>query len=286
MNYHRARYYDMSAGIWNRLDPYAGNHSDPQSLHKYAYCHGDPVNGVDPSGEMTLTGMMGSLAVKSILVNMLLTTIMGIKHGQGPMQIAGNIAINLGFFMLIAAAIMGSTVAAVVLIGAMIWSVCDLVPAIIEGRLDYIDLLLIAGMMATYAGFAAGFTGAIYGGVTWESPVGTRFSQRTITRNNYAKLMERGKWNWRNPKAIIDRVKTTLGEKVSLGNRRLDAALESNQQKVPFRDHNFSEPLPTAWLKDPWIAKHKLKTWGDLLTIRTKKNRLPLEGTQERPTMK
>ncbi|MCS7338996.1 MAG: hypothetical protein NZ739_12315, partial [Verrucomicrobiae bacterium] len=29
---------------------FAGNNFDPQSLHKYAYCHCDPVNGTDPSG--------------------------------------------------------------------------------------------------------------------------------------------------------------------------------------------------------------------------------------------
>ena len=28
-----------------------GDNEDPQSLHKYAYTHCDPVNGIDPSGE-------------------------------------------------------------------------------------------------------------------------------------------------------------------------------------------------------------------------------------------
>jgi RHS repeat-associated protein len=48
--YLRARYYDPSNGRFNRLDPFAGRNFDPQSLHKYDYAHGDPVNGVDPSG--------------------------------------------------------------------------------------------------------------------------------------------------------------------------------------------------------------------------------------------
>jgi RHS repeat-associated protein len=51
MQYLRARYYDQNNGTFNRLDPFNGNMGDPQSLHKYAYCHGDPVNGIDPSGE-------------------------------------------------------------------------------------------------------------------------------------------------------------------------------------------------------------------------------------------
>ena len=46
----RARYYNPANGRFNALDPYAGSSYDPQSLHKYLYCHGDPVNGIDPSG--------------------------------------------------------------------------------------------------------------------------------------------------------------------------------------------------------------------------------------------
>ncbi|QDU82504.1 tRNA nuclease WapA precursor [Polystyrenella longa] len=48
--YLRARFYDAATGRFNRLDPFYGNLKDPQSLHKYLYTHGDPVNGVDPSG--------------------------------------------------------------------------------------------------------------------------------------------------------------------------------------------------------------------------------------------
>jgi RHS repeat-associated protein len=49
--YLRARYYDPVTGRFNRLDPFFGNLSDPQSLHKYLYTHADPVNGIDPSGK-------------------------------------------------------------------------------------------------------------------------------------------------------------------------------------------------------------------------------------------
>jgi len=50
--YHlRARNYNQANGQFTTLDPYSGNLHDPQSLHKYSYCHTDPVNGVDPSGE-------------------------------------------------------------------------------------------------------------------------------------------------------------------------------------------------------------------------------------------
>ncbi len=49
----RARWYDFLNGRFNQLDPYAGNNEDPQSLHKYLYCHANPINGIDPSGRKT-----------------------------------------------------------------------------------------------------------------------------------------------------------------------------------------------------------------------------------------
>ena len=48
--YLRARYLNTGTGrFWTR-DSWEGNQSDPISLHKYLYCHADPVNGTDPSG--------------------------------------------------------------------------------------------------------------------------------------------------------------------------------------------------------------------------------------------
>jgi RHS repeat-associated protein len=48
--YLRARFYDPTTGRFTGLDPFSGNSEDPQSFHKYGYVHGDPVQGVDPSG--------------------------------------------------------------------------------------------------------------------------------------------------------------------------------------------------------------------------------------------
>ena len=64
MQYLRARYYDTNTGRFNRLDPFTGNNDDPQSLHKYAYCHADSVNNIDPSGLMSLgeISLMGQLS--------------------------------------------------------------------------------------------------------------------------------------------------------------------------------------------------------------------------------
>jgi RHS repeat-associated protein len=48
--YLRARYYNPSTGRFLSRDPEAGDPTDPQSLHKYLYAGGDPVNRIDPSG--------------------------------------------------------------------------------------------------------------------------------------------------------------------------------------------------------------------------------------------
>ncbi|MDW7997020.1 MAG: RHS repeat-associated core domain-containing protein, partial [Bacteroidota bacterium] len=59
----RARFYDPSNGRFTARDTFVGNNFDPQSLHKYAYCHCDPVNGTDPSGQVTLIGLIIRVAI-------------------------------------------------------------------------------------------------------------------------------------------------------------------------------------------------------------------------------
>jgi len=77
--YLRARHYNQANGQFTSLDPYSGNPHDPQSLHKYAYCHSDPVNGVDPSGEYyTLTGLQVTMSIISGL-----GAIVGVKATGG-----------------------------------------------------------------------------------------------------------------------------------------------------------------------------------------------------------
>ena len=64
LQYLRARYYNPATGRFNRLDPFAGDTQDPQSLHKYLYAHGDPVNGVDPTGEFfSLVGIIAGIGM-------------------------------------------------------------------------------------------------------------------------------------------------------------------------------------------------------------------------------
>jgi len=66
--YLRARYYDPTTGRFVQQDSYIGEESEPQSLHRYLYCHNSPVNCVDPSGHMemietmSVMGLIGGLA--------------------------------------------------------------------------------------------------------------------------------------------------------------------------------------------------------------------------------
>lgn len=49
------------------MDPFGGNRQDPQSLHKYAYCHNNPTNGIDPSGNFTLAGQISVISITSVM---------------------------------------------------------------------------------------------------------------------------------------------------------------------------------------------------------------------------
>jgi RHS repeat-associated protein len=70
--YLRARYYDPLNGVFNQTDPYPGNHQDPQSLHKYLYCHANPINNVDPTGLLTIPEVLVTIAIKAIKIGLLL----------------------------------------------------------------------------------------------------------------------------------------------------------------------------------------------------------------------
>ena len=71
LEYLRARYYNPSTGTFNRLDPFAGNFRDQQSLHKYLYMHGDPVNFNDPTGSFEgLVGMLAAANLQTVVSNL------------------------------------------------------------------------------------------------------------------------------------------------------------------------------------------------------------------------
>ena len=65
--YLRARYYDLAVGRFTAMDSWMGRTQDPATLHKYLYVHGDPINGIDPSGNATLSQLMFAVNIAATL---------------------------------------------------------------------------------------------------------------------------------------------------------------------------------------------------------------------------
>ena len=102
--YLRARYYDPANGRFNRLDPFAGNSRDPQSLHKYLYANANPVMGIDPSGLFTIVGISSASGISSSLNELtaevgqhVLTVAADVNEGKSAEQaLINSLALSIG----------------------------------------------------------------------------------------------------------------------------------------------------------------------------------------------
>jgi RHS repeat-associated protein len=79
--YHRARWMDPGIGRFVSADVFAGVVSDPQSLHKYLYANGDPLNKTDPTGLFSLPEVSISLVISTTLRSMAVGATMGAVFG-------------------------------------------------------------------------------------------------------------------------------------------------------------------------------------------------------------
>jgi RHS repeat-associated protein len=59
--YLRARFYNASNGRFTQLDTFQGMAFEPKTLHKYLYTGNNPIDFVDPSGNMFLNGLIAVL---------------------------------------------------------------------------------------------------------------------------------------------------------------------------------------------------------------------------------
>jgi RHS repeat-associated protein len=86
--YYRARFYDPDAGRFTTQDLVEGLLENPQSLNRYAYALGNPVNYTDPSGESSWSVTV--IAGKAILISFLFLLIGAIcaLQGEAPACIA------------------------------------------------------------------------------------------------------------------------------------------------------------------------------------------------------
>ncbi len=63
-----ARYYAAGIGRFLTKDTSLGNPKNPDTLNRYAYAAGDPVNRIDPSGHWSIWGVLGAVAVAAVAV--------------------------------------------------------------------------------------------------------------------------------------------------------------------------------------------------------------------------
>lgn len=71
--YLRARYLNPSIGRFATMDTFEGTRGIPLSLHKYLYTNADPVNAIDPSGNLTLN--------EALIAGGIIVTAAGISAG-------------------------------------------------------------------------------------------------------------------------------------------------------------------------------------------------------------
>jgi RHS repeat-associated protein len=135
----RARYYSPSTGRFNARDSFMGHNEDPQSLHKYAYANLDPINGVDPSGQMTL---LQTALVAGIIAGLITAVIVGIDSA-----LAGKDTKNILF-----------DAATGFLIGFSVGALLTLIgPAAFASIAPYVPyLLLLLGGWGAYDSFSEG----------------------------------------------------------------------------------------------------------------------------------
>jgi len=64
--YLRARYYNSGVGRFLNMDTFQGFISDPLSLHKYMYAQANPIDRIDPSGNVSLIGQLKAVGLHAL----------------------------------------------------------------------------------------------------------------------------------------------------------------------------------------------------------------------------
>ena len=68
----RRRRLGMGRVPFRNVDAFEGVVSDPGTLHKYVYGNGNPIDNIDPSGNMSLAGTMVTAGIKAGLLGLLI----------------------------------------------------------------------------------------------------------------------------------------------------------------------------------------------------------------------
>ncbi|MCD4811316.1 putative Ig domain-containing protein [bacterium] len=87
--YLRARYYNAAIGRFMTHDPRWGNPFEPMSLHKYLYANANPINFVDPSGEIAIAAKFLATIVATLIWSKFLTVVRTYWYRRGSITPVG-----------------------------------------------------------------------------------------------------------------------------------------------------------------------------------------------------
>ncbi len=79
--YNRARYLSVSTGRFWSMDTFEGDEGSPLSLNTYLFVNGEPVDGKEPSGHVTLAGELVEVSVENILQGLATTALLARSLG-------------------------------------------------------------------------------------------------------------------------------------------------------------------------------------------------------------
>ncbi len=85
--YLRARQYDPFIGRFTSRDPINGKFKEPMTLHVYLYCQNNPINAIDPTGEViTYASMQVKMAGVGLGVQMIATHLVNMINMRAMMM--------------------------------------------------------------------------------------------------------------------------------------------------------------------------------------------------------
>jgi RHS repeat-associated protein len=166
--YYRARYYDSSTGRFLREDPVGGLLQRPLLLNPYAYVGSNPINNVDPDGQVLLEATLLFLAGQAAAIAI---AYVGVKLAQLGANLAAKLAcrperiesrdIDKAFTIAAIASVTPAAKLAIIEVGlagpAVVTSPVITNPRLIQEASDFVQGALVPGPPPLSGGGAAGF---------------------------------------------------------------------------------------------------------------------------------